>query len=213
MLQGYKPDYMYLLQRTMMDNPDAAVNLAKMIAKQPGPPIELNIMSDLFLQRNMVREATAFLLDVLSDNNPEYEKLQTKVSLEHSSSVDTPKHLPKSDRYDTQACSGWPHRCLITGTTAVVLSQQKNCIFDLSLLCACLISCVSPMSESSSTDCATKYILKGLVVVAWLLGLPIRLSLTHLASEVEDVWLFCSCWKSIWSQTRKLQTPSWPMAL
>ena len=78
-MQGYKPDYMYLLQRTMMDSPDAAVNLAKMIAKQPGPPIELNVIADLFLQRNMVREATAFLLEVLQDDNPEHEKLQTKV--------------------------------------------------------------------------------------------------------------------------------------
>lgn len=78
-MQGYKPDYMYLLQRMMMDNPDAAVNLAKMVAKQPGPPIELNTMADLFLQRNMVREATAFLLDVLQDNQPEQDKLQTKV--------------------------------------------------------------------------------------------------------------------------------------
>lgn len=89
-LQGYKPDYMYLLQRTMMDSPDAAVNLAKMIAKQPGPPIELNVIADLFLQRNMVREATAFLLDVLQDNSPEQEKLQTKVSVaipQHSSRV------------------------------------------------------------------------------------------------------------------------------
>ena len=80
-MQGYKPDYMYLLQRTMMDSPDAAVNLAKMIAKQPGPPIELNVIADLFLQRNMVREATAFLLEVLQDDNAEHEKLQTKASI------------------------------------------------------------------------------------------------------------------------------------
>lgn len=32
---------------------------------QPGPPLDLNTMADLFLQRNLVREATAFLLDVL----------------------------------------------------------------------------------------------------------------------------------------------------
>lgn len=37
---------------------------------QPGPPLDLNTMADLFLQRNMVREATAFLLDVLQDNDP-----------------------------------------------------------------------------------------------------------------------------------------------
>ena len=86
-LQGYKPDYLYLLQRTMMDSPDAAVNLAKMIAKQPGPPIELNVIADLFLQRNMVREATAFLLDVLQDNSAEHAMLQTKVGLLHMEDV------------------------------------------------------------------------------------------------------------------------------
>ena len=108
---GYKPDYLYLMQRMMMDNPEAAVNLAKMVAKQPGPPIDLNTMTDLFLQvasrcyhcrpsalmaaadtvqsqltasaavlqRNAVREATAFLLDALQDDKPEHAMLQTKV--------------------------------------------------------------------------------------------------------------------------------------
>ena len=38
-------------------------------------------MADLFLQRNAVREATAFLLDVLQDNKPENDKLQTKVQI------------------------------------------------------------------------------------------------------------------------------------
>ncbi|DBA67143.1 hypothetical protein WJX79_007694 [Trebouxia sp. C0005] len=76
---GYKPDYLYLMQRLMMDNPEAAVNLAKMIAKQPGPPMDLNTLADLFLQRNAVREATAFLLDVLQENKPEHDKLQTKL--------------------------------------------------------------------------------------------------------------------------------------
>ena len=37
-------------------------------------------MTDLFLQRNAVREATAFLLDVLQDNKPEHAMLQTKAS-------------------------------------------------------------------------------------------------------------------------------------
>ena len=55
------------------------VNLAKMVAKQPGPTIEINTMTDLFLQRNAVREATAFLLDALQDNKPEQAQLQTKV--------------------------------------------------------------------------------------------------------------------------------------
>ena len=78
--QGFRPDYLYLLQRLCMDNPEGAVNLAKTVAKQPGPPIDLNTMADMFLQRNMVREATAFLLEVLQDNDPQHDKLQTKVS-------------------------------------------------------------------------------------------------------------------------------------
>eukprot|EP00884_Botryococcus_braunii_P006634 jgi/Botrbrau1/15972/Bobra.0294s0010.1 len=76
---GAKVDYLYLLQRMMMDNPEAAVTLARQVARQPGPPLEINVMADLFLQRNMVREATAFLLDVLQDNNPQYAALQTKL--------------------------------------------------------------------------------------------------------------------------------------
>ena len=76
---GAAPDYAFLLQRLLMDNPDAAVNLAKMIVKQPGPPMDINTIADLFLQRNMVREATAFLLDALSDDNPSQAALQTKL--------------------------------------------------------------------------------------------------------------------------------------
>lgn len=76
---GAAPDYLFLLQRLCMDNPDAAVNLAKMVVKQPGPPLDINTIADLFLQRNMVREATAFLLEVLSDDDPRHGALQTKL--------------------------------------------------------------------------------------------------------------------------------------
>lgn len=58
-----------------------AVALAKTIAKKTPPPVEVNVMCDLFLQRNMIREATAFLLDVLAENKPEQALLQTKVIL------------------------------------------------------------------------------------------------------------------------------------
>lgn len=76
---GAAPDYAFLLQRLMMDNPDAAVNLAKMIVRQPGPPMDINSIADLFLQRNAVREATAFLLDALQDDDPKHAALQTKL--------------------------------------------------------------------------------------------------------------------------------------
>ena len=76
---GASPDYTFLLQKLMMDNPDAAVNLAKMISRQPGPPLDLNTIADLFLQRNMVKEATAFLLDALQGDDPKHAALQTKL--------------------------------------------------------------------------------------------------------------------------------------
>ena len=77
--QGQAPDYMFLLQSMMMNSPQGAVALAKKVGKMTPPPIEINTMCDLFLQRNMVREATAFLLDVLSEDKPEQALLQTKV--------------------------------------------------------------------------------------------------------------------------------------
>ncbi|XP_042382606.1 clathrin heavy chain 1-like isoform X1 [Zingiber officinale] len=44
-----------------------------------GCPVDYNTITDLFLQRNLIREATAFLLDVLKPNLPEHAFLQTKV--------------------------------------------------------------------------------------------------------------------------------------
>lgn len=90
---GQAPDFMFLLQSMMMNNPQGAVALAKMISNQPNPPIETNTITDLFLQRNMVRsflelemefsvkvrETTAYLLDVLKDDKPEQAALQTKL--------------------------------------------------------------------------------------------------------------------------------------
>jgi len=53
---GQAPDFMFLLQSMMMNNPQGAVALAKMISSQPNPPIEINAITDLFLQRNMVSQ-------------------------------------------------------------------------------------------------------------------------------------------------------------
>ena len=76
---GGAPDYLFLLQRLLTDSPAAAVNLAKAVAKQPGPPVDVNTMADLFLQRNLVKEATAFLLEALSGDDPAQGALQTKL--------------------------------------------------------------------------------------------------------------------------------------
>jgi len=76
---GAAPNYVALLQKLMMDSPDAAVSLAKQVVKQPGSGVEVGAAADLFLQRNMVREATAFLLDALSGDDASQSALQTKL--------------------------------------------------------------------------------------------------------------------------------------
>lgn len=72
-------NYLQLLQQLMMNNPSGAVSLAKMVAKQTPPPVDINTMADLFLQRNMVREGTVFLLDALAGDKAEEAALQTKL--------------------------------------------------------------------------------------------------------------------------------------
>lgn len=48
----------------LASNPSGAANLAKMLASLTPPPMPVQAMADLFFQRNMVKEGTAFLLDV-----------------------------------------------------------------------------------------------------------------------------------------------------
>jgi clathrin heavy chain len=76
---GQRLDYLALLQQLMMTNPSGAVSLAKMAVKQVPPAADANAIADLFLQRNMVREATAFLLDYLSADRAQDAPLQTKL--------------------------------------------------------------------------------------------------------------------------------------
>ncbi|CAM6119092.1 unnamed protein product [Calypogeia fissa] len=77
---GYTPDYLFLLQTILRSDPTAAVNFALMMSQmEGGSPVDYNVITDLFLQRNMIREATSFLLDVLKPNLPEHGLLQTKV--------------------------------------------------------------------------------------------------------------------------------------
>ncbi|XXG67428.1 hypothetical protein AAC387_Pa06g0783 [Persea americana] len=77
---GYTPDYLFLLQSILRSDPQGAVNFALMMSQMEGGcPVDYNTITDLFLQRNLIREATAFLLDVLKPNLPEHAYLQTKV--------------------------------------------------------------------------------------------------------------------------------------
>ncbi|KAK4257713.1 hypothetical protein QN277_007270 [Acacia crassicarpa] len=69
----YTLDYLFLLQTILWTNPQGAVNFALMMSQMEGGcPVDYNTITDVFLQRNLIHEETAFLLDVLKPNLPEH---------------------------------------------------------------------------------------------------------------------------------------------
>lgn len=80
----YQADWTYLLQLVMGRNPAAAVPLAQMLlAPQPsGQPLaDVNTIVDIFVQRQLIKEASSILFDVLkaAGDRPEMAALQTRL--------------------------------------------------------------------------------------------------------------------------------------
>jgi clathrin heavy chain len=77
---GYQPDYNVLLHSLITLNPEKGAEFASALAKNEGGPlISTDRVVDIFQSQGMVQQATAFLLDVLSNNLPEEGHLQTKL--------------------------------------------------------------------------------------------------------------------------------------
>ncbi|KAF2684962.1 clathrin heavy chain [Lentithecium fluviatile CBS 122367] len=77
---GYRPDYNVLLQHIIRVNPEKGAEFASSLAKHEGGPlISIDRVVDIFQSTGMIQQATAFLLDVLSNNLPEEGHLQTKL--------------------------------------------------------------------------------------------------------------------------------------
>lgn len=77
---GYHPDYNVLLQHIVRVNVEKAAEFAISLAKHEGGPlISIDRVVDIFQSQGMIQQATAFLLDVLSNNLPEEGHLQTKL--------------------------------------------------------------------------------------------------------------------------------------
>eukprot|EP00299_Pterocystis_sp_00344_P020124 c9905_g1_i1.p1 GENE.c9905_g1_i1~~c9905_g1_i1.p1 ORF type:complete len:1692 (-),score=393.52 c9905_g1_i1:99-5132(-) len=76
----YNPDYFFLLQNIIALDPAGALAFAQMLANNEGGSLlEWNRVADVFISRNMIKEATSFLLDVLKGNRPEDADLQTRL--------------------------------------------------------------------------------------------------------------------------------------
>jgi clathrin heavy chain len=77
---NYTPDYYFLLQNIVALDPAGASVFAQQLANNEGGTLlEWGRVADVFISRNMIKEATSFLLDVLKGNRPEDADLQTRL--------------------------------------------------------------------------------------------------------------------------------------
>lgn len=78
---NYRLDYSYMLQQLVRTNPQGALDMAKkLVSPESGPQlIDINAALDTFLSNNLLREATAFLLEALKGNKKEEGFLQTRL--------------------------------------------------------------------------------------------------------------------------------------
>lgn len=79
---NYRVDYSFMLQQLVRSNPQGALDFAKKLASpDPGTPqlIDSNTVLEIFLSVNLLREATAFLLEALKGNRKEEGFLQTRL--------------------------------------------------------------------------------------------------------------------------------------
>ncbi len=73
---------MKILRAVVPQNPQAAVNLAKMITVRDAtgqPKIPLDGVVQVFLENSRVQETTAILLEALKGNRPDEAHVQTKL--------------------------------------------------------------------------------------------------------------------------------------
>ncbi|KAI5358854.1 Putative tetratricopeptide-like helical domain superfamily, clathrin heavy chain [Septoria linicola] len=76
---GYTPDFNALIQHVARVNPDKAAEFATSIAREDASLLDVDRVLDIFQSQGMVQQATAFLLDALSANQPEQGHLQTRL--------------------------------------------------------------------------------------------------------------------------------------
>jgi clathrin heavy chain len=76
---NYKPNWMALLLSVLDRSPANAAGFAKMLLKTSGGAlVDANTVVDAFMERNMIKETTSLLLDII-ENTPEFGDLQTRI--------------------------------------------------------------------------------------------------------------------------------------
>ncbi|KAG2382938.1 hypothetical protein C9374_004905 [Naegleria lovaniensis] len=75
----FTPDYYDIFRKLCMVNPDNAVKYACKIHENQQTRIEPNTVIDLLVQGNLIKQVTAYLLDILKNDRPEDGPLQTRL--------------------------------------------------------------------------------------------------------------------------------------
>lgn len=77
--ENYAPNWVSLFASVLNRNPANAAGFARMLIKNPGGSlIDINSVVDALMERNMVKDTTSLLLDVL-ENKEEHGALQTRL--------------------------------------------------------------------------------------------------------------------------------------
>lgn len=76
---GFTPDYTSILRQIMRTNPSQGADFAKKLVQEDPPLADVGQIVDVFMESNMVKECTAFLLEALKNNKPEEAALQTRL--------------------------------------------------------------------------------------------------------------------------------------
>lgn len=76
---GYTPDYINLLRQIMRTNPDQGATFSQMLVQDEEPMADISQIVDVFMEQNLVKQCTAFLLDALKHNREEEGPLQTRL--------------------------------------------------------------------------------------------------------------------------------------
>lgn len=77
---NYSPDWSILLHNILAANPAGAQAFAATLLNAPGGPmIDVDLVIDAFLSRNMIQDITSLLLDFLKPNRPQDAALQTRL--------------------------------------------------------------------------------------------------------------------------------------
>ncbi|XP_063694625.1 clathrin heavy chain 1-like isoform X2 [Bolinopsis microptera] len=76
---AYTPDYIFLLRNVMRGNVENGAAFAGMLVQDDPPLADIESITNVFMEQNLIPQCTSFLLDALKHNKPEEGHLQTRL--------------------------------------------------------------------------------------------------------------------------------------